>query len=92
VKAQKASGSSLALLEDRVALGEGRRQTYGSQIGFNEKTKRYYVSPLDAPDNVDARRAAVGLPSLSDYVKHWDLTWNVAEYKKQLLELEKLER
>ena len=92
VRAKKAQANDLALLEDRVALGEGRHQTYGSQIGFNEKTKKYYVSPLDDPDNVDARRAAVGLPPLAEYVKHWDLTWDAAEYKKQLPELEKLGR
>ena len=91
VKEKKAQGSSLALLEDRVALGEGRHPTYGSQIGFNPATKKYYVLPLDDPDSVDARRATVSLPPLAEYVKHWDIIWDVAEYKKLLPGLEKLE-
>jgi hypothetical protein len=92
VKAKQAEGSSLALLEDRVALGEGRRQVYGSQIGIEAKTGKHYVSPLDDPEGVDARRAGVGLMPLADYVKNWGLVWDPVEYKKQLPELEKRER
>ncbi|MBK6355036.1 MAG: hypothetical protein IPF46_17005 [Saprospiraceae bacterium] len=61
VKNSKAQGSSLALLEDRVALGQGKRQIYGSQIGRDPETKIYYVSPLEDPDNVDKRRAKLDL-------------------------------
>lgn len=89
VKNKKASGSSLALLEDRVALREGKRQIYGSQVGRDNSTNKSYVLPLDDPDNVDKRRAEVGLGSLADYVKNWDIVWNVEEYKKQLPNLEK---
>ncbi|GAB3915594.1 DUF6624 domain-containing protein [Larkinella terrae] len=88
VKTKKAEPSSLALLEDRVALGEGRRQTYGSQIGQDNDGKAY-VLPMNDPDNVDKRRADVGLPPLADYVKYWDLKWDVADYKKRLPEYEK---
>ena len=88
VKNNNASVSALALLEDRVALGEGRRQIYGSQIGYNKKTNRSYILPLDDPDNVDKRRKEAGLDPLADYVKQWDIIWNVEEYKKQLSEIE----
>ncbi|GAB3251880.1 hypothetical protein GCM10027347_10580 [Larkinella harenae] len=89
VKAENAQPSALALLEDRVALGEGRRQTYGSQIGQDSKTGKAYVLPLNDPEHVDQRRAAVGLPPLADYIRHWNIQWDVAEYKKQLPELDK---
>lgn len=89
VKAKKAQPSALALLEDRVALGEGRRQTYGSQIGQDSKTGQAYVLPLHDPENVDKRRAEVGLPPLADYLRHWNMQWDVTEYKKQLPELDK---
>lgn len=92
VKNKNASGSALALLEDRVALGEGKRQIYGSQIGYDNKTNKNFVLPLDDPDNVDKRRAAAGLGSLADYVKRWDIIWNVEEYKKQLPELEEKQK
>ncbi|MBK6365235.1 MAG: hypothetical protein IPG18_18420 [Saprospiraceae bacterium] len=88
VKNKNANSNSLALLEDRVALREGRKQMYGSQIGYDDKTNKSYVLPLEDPDNVDKRRAEVGLGLLSDYVKRWDIIWDVEEYKKQLPELE----
>jgi hypothetical protein len=93
VKNKNARANALALLEDRVALGEGRRQIYGSQIGQDNATNKSFVLPLDDPDHVDQRRAEVGLEPLADYVKQWDIIWNVEEYKKQLPELEeKLKR
>lgn len=82
-KKGKAEPSQLALLEDRVALKQGRKQIYGSQIIHNPQTGKFSVQPLEDPDNVDKRRAAVGLPPLAEYVKQWDITWNVEEYKKQ---------
>ena len=82
VKNGKATGSSLALLEDRVALGQGKKQIYGSQIGRNNETKLYYVLPLEDPDNVDKRRAEVGLQPLAEYVNRWQIKWNVEQYKK----------
>lgn len=89
VKKGNALSSSFALLEDRVALREGKKQIYGSQIGTNTKTNKNYVLPLEDPDNVDKRRIGVGLDSLADYVKHWNIIWNVEEYKKNLTEIEK---
>ncbi len=89
VRAGKASGSSLALLEDRVALRKGGRQRYGSQIGLDPETGEKYLSPLEDPDQVDQRRAEVGLGPLSDYLLNFGLVWDVEEYKKQLPALEK---
>jgi hypothetical protein len=88
VKNNNASGSALALLEDRVALGEGKKQIYGSQIGYDMETDKNYVLPLDDPGNVDKRRTEVGLDLLGDYVKNWNIIWNVEEYKKFLIEFE----
>ncbi|TZF96258.1 hypothetical protein FW781_12580 [Chryseobacterium panacisoli] len=88
VKNGKAQSSSLALLEDRVALRQGKRQIYGSQIGRDPETQIYYVSPLEDPENVDKRRADVGLPPLAEYVKNWQMKWDAEQYKKDLPELE----
>ena len=85
-----ASAGSLALLIDRIEIREGKKQIYGSQIGSNPNTKMPYVLPLIDPDNVDKRRTEVGLSPLSDYVKNWNLVWDVEKYKRELPELEKL--
>jgi hypothetical protein len=87
VKNGKAHGYDLALLEDRVALGQGKKQIYGSQIGRDPETQVYYISPLEDPDNVDKRRAEVGLGPLSEYVNHWQIKWDIEQYKKDLPEL-----
>ena len=87
-----AEPADLALLEDRVALGEGKRQIYGSQIGRDPDTGEFYVSPLEDPDHVDERRRAVGLEPIADYVSNWDIIWDVKAYKADLPALEARER
>jgi len=84
VKDGKVSPSNLALLEDGVSLGKGELQVYGSQIGTDEETGEMYVLPLIEPEKVNERRAEVGLDPIEDYVAHWNLEWNVEEYKKKL--------
>lgn len=85
---EQAESSHLALLEDRVALGEGRNQIYGSQIGQDRQGKAYILPLLD-PDQVDKRRAKMGLEPIRDYVKQWNIKWDPAGYKKQLPTLKK---
>lgn len=91
VKKGKARPSSLALLEDRIALRQGRKQIYGSQIG-QFQDGRHYVQPLEDPENVDKRRAEVGLEPLNDYTQHWQFNWDPVAYKKQLPEIEQNEK
>jgi hypothetical protein len=88
---KKASASSLALLEDRVALRQGKKQIYGSQVGRISGSDEYYVSPLEDPDNVDKRRAEVGLGTLQSYINNWNIKWDVEAYKKRLPEFEALQ-
>lgn len=88
VKNGKADSSSLALLEDRVALRKGEKQIYGSQIGRDQETGKFYVLPLTDPENVDKRRAEVGLGTIQEYVSFWQINWNVEEYKLKLPEYE----
>ncbi len=88
VKKGKAFGSDLALLEDRVAFRQGKRQIYGSQIGRDNETHNYFILPLEDPDNVDKRRAEVGLSTIAEYVNHWQIKWDVEQYKKDLPALE----
>lgn len=88
VSKENARASSLALLEDRVALRKGEKQIYGSQVGRDQETGEYYVLPLIDPDNVDQRRAEVGLGTIQDYISNWGMTWDVEEYKKKLPEIE----
>lgn len=89
VKNKKASGSSLALLEDRVNLKTGKKQIYGSQIGTLPDGSQY-VQALEDPMNVDKRRAEVGLGPLNDYTQIWNFSFDPEEYLKKLPEYERI--
>lgn len=59
---------SLALLEDRILMYEGKKQIYGSQTRTNAKgTLEIY--PIKDAKNVDKRRLSVGLKPLAEYAK-----------------------
>ncbi|MDX1628239.1 MAG: DUF6624 domain-containing protein [Fulvivirga sp.] len=91
VKDNKANSQSLALLEDRIALGKGELQVYGSQIGKDSDTGEMFVLPLIEPELVNERRASVGLGPIEEYISHWNIEWDIEEYKKKLPErIEKL--
>lgn len=83
VKNKKANGSSLALLEDRIALGKGEKQIYGSQIGYDKETDEHFVLPLIDPENVNERRKQVGLGSIEEYTKYFDFTWDLAKHMER---------
>lgn len=61
------SGQSYALLLDRVLVGQGKRQVYGTQAKL--KGNEFVPDPIEDEANVDKRRAEVGLPPLSEYLK-----------------------
>jgi outer membrane protein OmpA-like peptidoglycan-associated protein len=82
VKSRKILPSDLALLEDRVALGQGKKQIYGSQVEMDPIKNNYRIAPLIDPDHVDKRRAAVGLEPLENYAKYWNIKWDPIQYKK----------
>ncbi|MEO8587894.1 MAG: DUF6624 domain-containing protein [Flavobacteriales bacterium] len=77
-------GSDLALLEDRVLIRQGKRQIYGRQIGQDEERGAYYLCPLDDARHVDERRAAEWLQPITNYLRNWNLTWDVEAYEIEL--------
>lgn len=62
--------SSLALLEDRVRLREGQKQIYGSQVTRNSDDE-WEPLPLEDEENVDTRRASVGLGPILEYLQRF---------------------
>jgi hypothetical protein len=63
------SGQSYALLLDRVLVGEGQPQVYGTQAKRFEEWNggEPVLEPIADEGNVDKRRAEVGLSSLAEY-------------------------
>ena len=79
VKDKKALGEQLAMLEDRVLLRRGNKQIYGSQVHWEENTKKWVLSPVEDERNVDKRRAKIGLQRLKDYLKNFDIDYRAAD-------------
>jgi hypothetical protein len=67
VEAGQGSPGNLAYLEDRVAVGEGRPQRYGTQVGCGPDGPEP-ATPLVDEDAVEELRAAAGLGTLADYL------------------------
>lgn len=76
----KMLSSNVAILEDRIAVREGRPQIYGSQGFFDDQHKKTLIYPLVDPENIDMLRTARGLPVMKDYMP----TWSLDDYKSYL--------
>ena len=70
-----ARGSDIALLIDRVEMRNNRPQVYGSQIVM--KNGKYEVYSIIDEPNVNKRREEVGLGPIENYVRHWNINYNV---------------
>ena len=77
---------------DRLLLRRGKRQIYGTQLAMNNESKTPYVLPLTDPLNVDFRRAEMGLNTMQENLKRWNLVWNVKTYLKELPAIEAKEK
>lgn len=67
VLAGDASPGNLAYLQDRVAVGAGEEQTYGTQIGCGADGPEP-ATPIADAAGVEQRRADAGLDPLEDYL------------------------
>ena len=61
------SFQSMALLEDRVLVHQGKAQRFGTQFTFGSDGLARFDPVSDTAD-LDARRAAAGIPPLAQYV------------------------
>jgi len=76
------SWRSVALLVDRVNLGLGKNQIYGSQVYRDKDTEQFYFGRIEQPYKVDSIRASVGLGPLQNYAQNWDFDWNPERHLK----------
>lgn len=76
--------SKLALTIDRINIGDGQKQIYGSQIGTTTKNGKVikYIEPIENPENVDKRRAEMNMEPIADYAKRNSIEWSLEKYKK----------
>lgn len=70
VKNGDLSKGQYALMKDRMLMDEGKPQIYGSQI---ENGKLY---KLENPKTVNERRKEMGMESIEDYLKNFNIQFN----------------
>lgn len=71
-----AKASDYALLLDRVNLKQGRFQEYGSQLATSFSGKNVFLPIRDEP-NVNKRRKSVGLSTMEEYSKFFNVTYTL---------------
>ncbi|HKQ53621.1 MAG TPA: DUF6624 domain-containing protein [Pyrinomonadaceae bacterium] len=79
IKAAAAKGEAkpgqAAMMEDRMLMNEGKKQIYGTGAQTDPVTNELKLWPIENEEEVDARRAAVGLPPLAEYLKMMGITY-----------------
>jgi len=68
VDRNNASGENYAYLTDRVLTNLNQKQLYGTQGINNPKTKKWEPLPIKDAAHVEARRKAMGMMTLKQYI------------------------
>ena len=70
----------LVRAQDRLATDKGELQIYGGQMKYYPETKSFNVWPIYDPENIDKRRAEIGLEPIDVFLKNrFDFEWNLEE-------------
>ncbi len=77
---EQAGGDQLAMMIDRCNISKRKKQVYGSQIGKDSISGHYYILPIKNPSRVDELRAKVGLNPIQEYVRRWNIRWNIPKH------------
>ena len=64
------SKQQYALMKDRILMDEGKPQIYGSQIKGNKLYK------LENPETVNERRKEMGMGTIEDYLRNFNIEFN----------------
>ena len=89
VKEKKLEPRFLVRAEDRIATERGDLQIYGGQMKYYPETKSFNVWPVYDPENIDKRRAEIGLEPIAVFLKNrFDFEWNLEEQIKRTREFE----
>ena len=69
--------SDIAYLTDRVLMAEGKPQRYGTQCMM--ENGKAVVSDVEDRDNLNKRRAELGLPTIEEYLKQIDSLYGASK-------------
>ncbi|MEM8680441.1 MAG: DUF6624 domain-containing protein [Planctomycetota bacterium] len=88
VEQQNADPQHYAYLWDRVCKNAGKPQRFGTQVGYTSQGQAVPLQ-LESPQQVNARRSAIGLEPIEDYLN--DMTAGHFEMNRALLEAQGVE-
>ncbi|MCO4294172.1 hypothetical protein NF867_15020 [Solitalea sp. MAHUQ-68] len=74
VKEDFATLEQMAIIDDIMAIKQGKKQIYGTQVGLDNKGT-YFLQPIEDPSKVNQLRAEIGLQPLNDYLKSYGLSY-----------------
>ncbi len=80
VAAKDAAAVDLAYLTDRVLVGEGKKQKYGTQL--LTKDGKLTLQPVEDEAKLDERRKALGLQPMAEYIKSAEAMYKGDKPKK----------
>lgn len=85
VKDKELSARFLVRAEDRIATDKNELQIYGGQLKYYPESKSFNFWPIKDPENLEKRRAEMGLESISEFLKRKrvELEWNLEEQIKR---------
>jgi len=69
--------TEIAMMKDRILMGDGKPQVYGTQI--TQKDGQWVLYELSAPVSVNKRRTEIGFGPIEDYLKRWNIEFNVKQ-------------
>lgn len=75
VEQGQAAGSQFAMLTDRVLTGRGEPQVYATQFAYDEEGV-LRPSPTIDWENIEQRRASVGLDTMAEYKKRMEESYH----------------
>ena len=88
-KKKKIGSDDYAMFVDRIAIGEGKMQIYGTQVSVSTKGGGV-LDPVIDVDSIDVRRASIGMTeTIAEYLKRFGIKWDPQQYKKDLPALKK---
>jgi hypothetical protein len=70
--------SAVAMMEDRILMGKGRKQKYGSQV-TKVGDGPWQLYPVEDPMHVNQRRAQAGLGPIEEYLANFDIVFSLQE-------------
>lgn len=83
---EKMDIQSFAMFEDRVLIGRGKKQLYGTQFGFYPESGKRFLYPIEKPEELNFRREVIGMGAM-EYV--WE-GWSLEMYYEELPIVEEL--